>query len=263
MTAFSEYQGNGPFLLSGKDGNIEPSFYSMVYGDIGFYFWDTRRFRSLGTDADGPDKTMLGELQKEKFKEWIRETQDRVKVRFIVSSVPLTYNWVIFDAVKDTWKGYRHERQELLEFLAPIKNVFFLSGDRHEVSVVSLPFNKLEFSISPINQFYGPLKFYEARGSFPEFDPTILYYRHGNIKFGGFLVDTQSRADGRPVIAVSIYSDMPGNFYYNHFDPSVLSFNLSKEHLEKDASIALDGAKIVSNFDYLEELALQDYLEKH
>ncbi|KAJ9072661.1 hypothetical protein DSO57_1025011 [Entomophthora muscae] len=259
MTAYSEYQGYGPYLTS-EDEN---SYYSMTHGDIGFFFWDTRRFRSNGAEVDSPEKTMLGKTQKESFKKWIHDTKDSIRVRFIVSSVPLTYNWVIADAAQDTWKGYKHERQELLEFLAPIPNVFFLSGDRHEVAIVNLPFNKIEFSLSPINQFFGPIQTFKPDGSAPEFDPTVLYYRHGNIKFGGFFIDTQSRADGRPLIAVSVYSDMPGNFHDNHFDPKVIAPDSPHSFSNLKVPLASIKAKVVTNFDFSAETALEDYLESH
>lgn len=264
ITAFNEYQGAGPFLNSpllesSHSGETSTSYYNMTYGDIGFFFWDTRKYRSSEKMNDGPSKTMLGLEQKAFFKKWIKDTLSSFKLRLVISSVPLTYNWVVKDSSKDTWKGYRHEREELLEFLKDVPNLFFFSGDRHEVAAVNLPYNKLEFSLSPFNQFYGPIQTFRPQGPSSEFDPTLLYYRHGNIKFGGIYADTHSRKDGRPLVAVTVYSDQPDRHHDNYFDPAVLSGSI----VHPNSFHTNISSKVASNFDFLSEPGLKSYLENH
>jgi alkaline phosphatase D len=57
----------------------------------------------------------------------------------------------------DTWAGYQAERRAILDLLYYIPNVIIISGDRHEFAAIEHFGGILEFSTSPLNQFYFPL----------------------------------------------------------------------------------------------------------
>ena len=77
---------------------------------------DTRTYRNtiFGTPPDHPGKTMLGEEQLADLLAFLekRETAG-VKWKFVISSIPFTKNWRV--NALDTWAGYLHERQTILE----------------------------------------------------------------------------------------------------------------------------------------------------
>ncbi|KAI7834107.1 PhoD-like phosphatase-domain-containing protein, partial [Kickxella alabastrina] len=155
MIAYNEYNGlpNPPPELPAH------SYYNFTYGNIAFYAWDTRRYRTQwedGSDSDG-SATMLGHDQKHHFFQWLNEVNHTAAVKFVVSSVPLTSGWSSTDASQDTWRGYPTERAEILALTKDVPNLFFLSGDRHEMAAVELPSGNIEFSTSPISQFTFPL----------------------------------------------------------------------------------------------------------
>ncbi|KAL1917993.1 uncharacterized protein VTP21DRAFT_3259 [Calcarisporiella thermophila] len=185
MKAFWEYQGETNANLTRNDG---VAYFEYSYGDIGFFFLDTRRYRSPSRDPDDAQKTMLGAEQKRVFKEWVARVNSTRTFKFVVSSVPLTRNWRGPDADADTWGGYLTERAELFDILKDVPNVFFISGDRHEVGVTQLPHGFIDFSTSPINQFYFPLvnTYHERDG-----EKKLLYHRVGNQKYAVFDIDTK------------------------------------------------------------------------
>ena len=47
------------------------NYYWFRHGDAAFFVWDTRRYRSTNSMEDGPDKTMLGPLQKAVYLNWL------------------------------------------------------------------------------------------------------------------------------------------------------------------------------------------------
>ncbi|KAJ1930988.1 hypothetical protein GGF37_007541 [Kickxella alabastrina] len=188
MIAYNEYNGlpNPPPELPAH------SYYNFTYGNIAFYAWDTRRYRTQwedGSDSDG-SATMLGHDQKHHFFQWLNEVNHTAAVKFVVSSVPLTSGWSSTDASQDTWRGYPTERAEILALTKDIPNLFFLSGDRHEMAAVELPSGNIEFSTSPISQFTFPLV-----GNFKrniDGEKTLHYRRPGHVKYGILDVDTES-----------------------------------------------------------------------
>ena len=95
------------------------------WGGTDFIMLDTRRFRSPQTAPDGPEKTMLGDVQKN----WLEErlATSKAKFKFIVTSVPFQGGGV------DTWGSYASERQHLLRHIRErnIGGVVFLCADYH------------------------------------------------------------------------------------------------------------------------------------
>lgn len=110
-------------------------YYTFNYGNAAsFFMLDTRTFRSPVTAPDGPEKTMLGELQRSDFLRWL---SDGTGWKIVVSSVPWTKNWRVNG--QDTWSGYLYERQIILEEMWRVGGgrVVVISGDRHEFAATA------------------------------------------------------------------------------------------------------------------------------
>ncbi|KAJ2305770.1 hypothetical protein IWW55_001768 [Coemansia sp. RSA 2706] len=200
MTAFDEYNGRANPPSSVPD----TSYYNFTYGNIAFYAWDTRRYRTHWETAERHEgATMLGLKQKQHFIEWLHDVNHTAAVKFVVSSVPVTTGWSNFDSSQDTWRGYPTERAEILNLTQHVPNLFYLSGDRHEMAAVELPSGNIEFSTSPISQFTFPLvgKFKKNRDG----EHTIHYRRPGHVKYGILDVDTETDPD-IPRITYSLYT---------------------------------------------------------
>lgn len=179
LQAFNEYAGFGnPELLDKTvNGGIH---YHFDYGTVAtFFVMDTRRYRS------SQNQTMLGPQQLKEFKRWLHEKKD-FKFKFMVSSVPFTFNFKVNG--KDTWRDYRKERTEILSFIKEndIKNVIGLSGDRHEVAITKLDGHILEFSTSPVLQFYSPIDTYEEEDA----DEKVFTWRVGHVKWASIEIDS-------------------------------------------------------------------------
>lgn len=198
LTAYNEYNGNAnpPPSLPDRE------FYNFTHGDIAFYSWDTRRYRTFWEPKD-PLASMLGQEQKAHFIQWLRDVNHTAAVKFVVSSVPLTVQWTNADSGQDTWRGYPTERAEILELTKYVPNLFFLSGDRHEMAAVELGSGNIEFSTSPVSQFTFPL--YSQFKDNVDGDKTLHYRRRGHVKYGILDVDTQTDRK-TPRVTYSLYT---------------------------------------------------------
>lgn len=95
----------------------------------------------------------------------------------------------------DTWGGFLTERSKILAAIASSKiDLIVISGDRHEFAstIISSQFDReaagkaIEFSISPLNQFYLPIPTYSQQMN----DTELKYLPNGNVKWGKFSIDT-------------------------------------------------------------------------
>ena len=211
---------NPPTAMASSTG------YTFTNGPATFFLLDTRRHRSPSgaAPATDPKKTILGAEQLTALLAWLRRPESHgVRFKIIVSSVPMTRNWRVNAA--DTWAGYLHERQIILEtawdFVSenPHIGVVVLSGDRHEFAATRFPVPSngsevahiaeknarrwteaaavTEFSCSPLSMFYLPLHTYwevpgqaSGVGAGGE-DQRIAYLPSGNSKFGAVEIDSQ------------------------------------------------------------------------
>lgn len=108
----------------------EAIYRSWQDGRVLVVVWDCRYYRSPEDDPDGPDKTMLGSVQKQWFFDLIAATTAEVIV--IASSVP----WI--SGPSDSWPGYAHERQEIADFMAAqgkASRTVMVSADAHRVAI--------------------------------------------------------------------------------------------------------------------------------
>lgn len=135
---------NSPY----RDSFAKPSFlsyfptYPLTVGDGGLghrfrygkeaevFVLDLRYQRSPDTDVDGPDKSMLGSVQKTWLKNSLIAAQENgITWKFLVSSSV----WNTKSKTEDSWFLYQTEQNELINFIKDngIKNVVVLSGDLH------------------------------------------------------------------------------------------------------------------------------------
>lgn len=181
------------------------SYATFTHGPASFFLLDTRRYRSP-TYAFAPaaqEKTMLGSAQLSSLLSFLSHRDSSgVKWKFVISSVPFTRNWRINAA--DTWAGFLHERNLILEAMWDVSargvGVIIISGDRHEFGATAFPPPKdgkwplsatvHEFSCSPLNQFYLPMRSYWEAESDDDVDEVcIKYIPDGNSKFGAMEIE--------------------------------------------------------------------------
>lgn len=150
--AFYSYgAGGNPSTYGPRDPVKTPGYFTFNIGDAAFFAADTRRHRNDSL------KTMLGSQQLSRIKEWLLHANATSTWKLILTSVPISANWKY--QRQDTWTCCLDERRELFQFIKRnnIRNVLFLSGDRHIVGVTRFPQTlfpeTIEFSVSPINQF--------------------------------------------------------------------------------------------------------------
>ncbi|KAL8284362.1 hypothetical protein RB597_001602 [Gaeumannomyces tritici] len=177
MAPYSAYQGraNPP---PAEEGNTH---YEFRRGGVSFFVLDTRRYRSAADVPDGPGKTMLGARQRADLEAWLRRRDDNAP-------------WKV---VADSWSGYLWERDVILDVMKETGGAVILSGDRHEHATTMFPAIKLgdnpviEFSTSPLNQFYEPFDRYHTQ--IEDTDVSIHSHPWGNSKFGIVTFDTSTK----------------------------------------------------------------------
>ncbi|KAJ2685730.1 hypothetical protein IWW39_004080 [Coemansia spiralis] len=200
LAAYNEYNG-----LANPPSPTNRAYYNFTYGDIAFYAWDTRRYRSrweTENEVGRSRATMLGKEQKVHFTQWLAAANHTAAVKFVISSVPLTFGWSNEDSSQDTWRGYPTERAEILELTRHVPNLFFLSGDRHEMAAVELPSGNMEFSTSPISQFTFPLVG-QFRANMTG-ETTLHHRRPGHVKYG--ILDVDTRSGPVPRVTYNLYT---------------------------------------------------------
>lgn len=135
----------------------DSTFKTIRWGkDLQVWILEGRRYRSKNTDKDGPEKTILGEAQKQWLFRTINESDATAKV--IVSATPILGP----DRAKGkndnhSNKAYQTEGDELRDFINQHENVFITCGDRHWQYVSHYEGTNLwEFSCGPgSNQHAG------------------------------------------------------------------------------------------------------------
>lgn len=187
------------------------TYFTFVNGPAAFFLLDTRRFRS---QPNTENSTMLGQEQLQDFLSWIiQPAPSGIRWKFVISSVPFTKNWRVNG--KDTWGGFLGERRRVLEAMWDVNarssrreagtGIVILSGDRHEFAATAFPpplndprwspaSTVHEFSASPLNMFYLPVRTYREdkvqKDVSAERDVCIKYIPEGNSKFGEVSIDS-------------------------------------------------------------------------
>lgn len=111
-------------------------WHKFSIGDVDIFMLDGRYYRT-NPYATKPEKsnnfteypTMLGPVQKE----WLFEELKKSNVIFKVIASPVPWAYEAKPGSKDTWNGFREERDEIFNFLADhkINGVILLAADRH------------------------------------------------------------------------------------------------------------------------------------
>jgi len=183
----------------------DATYFEFTQGPASFFMLDTRTYRNSSSVLSNNDtsKSMLGATQLADLLAFLEKPEPKgVKWKIIASSVPFTKNWGVNG--DDTWRGYLHERRVILEAMWDVGlrggvGVVVLSGDRHEFAATAFPPPKdgrwpisatvNEFSTSPLNQFYLPVRTYKQTD---EEDVMVKYLPDGNSKVGAVTIENTS-----------------------------------------------------------------------
>jgi len=201
--AYRDYLGEGNFDGPGKGEN----YYWFRYGDAAFFVWDCRRYRSSNEQLDDESKTMLGAEQKEVFLSWLHAVNTTVTFKFVVSSTPFMSLWLGPDGGVDTWAGFLTERSQLMDSMQYVPNLIVLSGDRHEFAAANIRDSVIEFSTSPLNQFWLPIRTLSQDNGLGKTgeDKLLRYIPNGMHKFSTLNVDC--RDPKKPVVNFQLFID--------------------------------------------------------
>jgi len=113
--------------------------------DLQIWLMEGRNYRSKNSDPDGPGKTIWGKEQKE----WLFTTLKESDATFILLITPGPILGPDRNNKSDNYanKVFKHEGDEIREFLKQFDNVFICNGDRHWQYVTNIPGTTLwEFS---------------------------------------------------------------------------------------------------------------------
>jgi alkaline phosphatase D len=113
--------------------------------DLQIWLMEGRNFRSKNSDPDGPGKSIWGQEQKEWLFRTLKESDAAFKL--LISPAPLL--GPDRDNKKDNYSNsvFKHEGDEIRNFLKQFDNVFVCNGDRHWQYVTNIPGTTLwEFS---------------------------------------------------------------------------------------------------------------------
>jgi len=124
-----------PLLNVFKENWVNPGYgdeawpgcwFNFSIGQVEFFMLDGRFYRTNPYDIN---PTMLGPVQKIWLLDKLKTSQATFKI--IVSPVP--WSLATKGEARDTWNGFKNERQEIFDFLAEnqINGVILLSADRH------------------------------------------------------------------------------------------------------------------------------------
>ena len=106
------------------------TYFNFKIGDVEIFMLDVRFYRTNPYDEN---PTMLGPAQKAWLLDQLKKSTATFKI--MASGVPWAYD--AKEDSKDTWNGFRSEREEIFNFLADnnINGVLLLSGDRHRTDI--------------------------------------------------------------------------------------------------------------------------------
>ncbi|MCB1122348.1 MAG: alkaline phosphatase D family protein [Verrucomicrobiae bacterium] len=144
--------------------------------DVQIWMTENRDFRSANNAPDGPQKTILGAEQKAWLKRTLQESDATYK--FVITPGPMV--GPDKNGKKDNHANdvFRHEGQELRDFLSALPNTYVICGDRHWQYLSQDPkTGLLELGCGPINDEHN---YGGDPGKVPE------YHKYFSNK-GGFL----------------------------------------------------------------------------
>jgi len=210
--AFTEYWpiDDHPAVTGEDDHRLYRSFRWGKAAEL--FVLDDRQYRDDNAKPDGPEKTMLGDQQRE----WLKASLAGTDATFAFVASTTSLSSISSDAAeRDSWAsgdsktGFEHELRELVEFIHEHVDatVVWLTGDRHFARFTSYD---LDHDGSP--------EMYEALASpigaaprdpgddepDPTFSPTVHYEEGGKYERGEFYNFGYVEVDG-DVATVSYY----------------------------------------------------------
>lgn len=194
MHEFTFRQGQEIFLEQVPMGR---STYRRVrWGrDLEIWLVEGRDFRSANNAPDGPEKTIWGQEQKDWFKQTL--TESNATFRVLISPTPLVGPDRDRKADNHANAAFRHEGDELRQFLATQKNVIVICGDRHwQYMSVDPQTGVREYSCGPASDPHA--------GGWQQDDYRPEYHRYLNV-IGGFLSATVDRDGDTPRLALRFH----------------------------------------------------------
>jgi len=156
--------------------------------DVQIWLTENRDFRSPNNRPDGPEKTILGEVQKNWLKKTLKESTATYK--FVISPGPIVGPDKGGKNDNHSNPAFRHEGQELRDFLSSLPNTYVICGDRHWQYLSQDPRTGLmELGCGPINDEH-------RYGGNPGNDPAFHRFFSGKGGFLGITVE-QGQATAR------------------------------------------------------------------
>lgn len=217
LHAFKNY-----FPISSERSEADKLYKQYSWGKaMDMIILNNRGYRAPNTQADGPDKTMLGNEQVEWLKKQLLESD--AKVKLVASSVPISVptgkalsrdGWANGDNVNpNDPTGYEREFKEISNFIIEndIKNVFFVTTDVHFAEVIKYDANqdgKTDYN-ELISGPIGAVKINPGTLD-PTFGPEQLYAEGNFFNFGVFRIDPQAKQ------AIVEIQDENGKIHFSH-----------------------------------------------
>lgn len=156
--------------------------------DVQIWLVEGRDFRSPNNMEDGPEKTIWGAEQKEWFFKTVTDSDATFKV--LISPTPVVGPDRTNKNDNHANRGFKHEGDQLREFIGRQENMFVICGDRHwQYFSIDLDHGVHEFSCGPSSNRHA--------GGYSE-NKTPL---HQYLKVaGGFLSVSVETENDRPTI---------------------------------------------------------------
>lgn len=165
--------------------------------DAHFFMLDTRRYRSPNEASDGPDKTMLGDAQRNWLIDGITKSDAAFKIVF--TSVPLDYGYT-----HDSWPAFRHERDTILHCIraAQTPGVLFLTADQHWFAVHRLTAGFRQFQLGPLRRGIP-----ELPDDPPKVALRVPVYNYGEVAITREGTQPTLTVTGRNEAGLALYSE--------------------------------------------------------
>ncbi|AZU64270.1 glycerophosphodiester phosphodiesterase family protein [Neobacillus mesonae] len=200
LQAFKNY-----WPISNERSAADKLYHKYSWGNtMDMIILNNRGYRSPNTQADGPDKSMLGKEQLDWLKQQLLESDSKVKL--VATSVPISVptgkamardGWANGDNVNpNDPTGYEKEFKEISDFIIEkgIKNVFFVTTDVHFAEVIKYDANQ-DGKSDYHELISGPIGAVKIKpGTLdPTFGPERLYSEGNFFNFGVLRVDPATK----------------------------------------------------------------------
>jgi alkaline phosphatase D len=188
MGEFTFEQGQAIFLEQVPMG--KKTYRTVRWGtDLQIWLVEGRDFRSPNTMVDGPEKTIWGPEQKDWFKRTVQASDATFRV--LISPMPIVGPDRVTKNDNHANAGFKHEGDELRQFIGRQENMVVVCGDRHWQYISRDPETGVrEYSCGPTSDKHA--------GGFQQ-ELRQPMHRYLNI-VGGFLSGTVERLDGKPTL---------------------------------------------------------------